>query len=145
MGYRVLVVEDDPSMRDLIAVWLPPEHEASFAEDGPTATTLLSSAEPFRLLITDFNMPGMDGLDLLRWCRARGLHFPVILMSASRIRCPREEIAVCDCCAEILGKPLSKAILLAALERAQARAHDRDCRNQPCGDRLDSSHPPRTH
>lgn len=131
MSYRVLVVEDDSSMRDLIAVWLPPDHEAVFAEDGPVATGILDHDGPFQLLITDFNMPGMDGVDLLRWCRARGLHFPVIFMSASRLPFEREEVALCDCCAEILGKPLTKPLFLSALDRARIRAHDRDCRQAP--------------
>jgi len=128
-GMRVLVVEDDPSLRELIEIWLTDEFRLTCVDGAKAAVNVLASEPDCDLLITDFNMPEMDGLDLLRWCRKHDLHFPVIFMTASRILLPREEVALSDCCAEILPKPLSRSALTCAVIRARERAHDRDCQS----------------
>lgn len=62
---RVLAVDDESHMTYVIATWLTKHgHEVVRASDGAAALELLR-AEPFDLLITDVDMPRMDGLSLL--------------------------------------------------------------------------------
>ena len=65
-GARALVVDDNPTNREIIVAQLAAwEVRATEAPDGPTAMRLLSQAldagDPFRVVLTDMQMPGMDG------------------------------------------------------------------------------------
>ena len=58
---RVLVVDDEKSMRDLLAITLEKQHfEVTVADGGQTAIATLRR-EPFDVVITDLRMPGIDG------------------------------------------------------------------------------------
>jgi len=79
---RVLIVDDEPSMRDMLAIALDEEgYELAMAADGEEAAAKLQ-AEPFDLVISDIRMPGMDGMELLRWARAASPDTEVILITA---------------------------------------------------------------
>nr|AAX49388.1 BvgS [Aeromonas piscicola] len=80
---RVMIVDDHPTNRLLISQQLAYlGHEAMAAESGEQALALFAEY-PFDVVITDFNMPGMNGFELTRQCRAReylnGRHRCVIL------------------------------------------------------------------
>jgi len=63
---RILVVDDERSMRELLMIVLRREgHQVLLAEDGPTAVAQLER-EPIDVLISDIKMPGMTGVDVLR-------------------------------------------------------------------------------
>jgi len=82
MTRRLLVVEDDKSTLDYVAKgfeelgWVAERHG-----DGRDGLHLATSAE-FDLIILDRNLPGMDGLSVLKAIRAAGLETPVIILSA---------------------------------------------------------------
>jgi DNA-binding NtrC family response regulator len=79
---RVLVVEDDPGMLDLIGRVLVDEgYEVIRALSGTEAFQRLES-EKVDLVLSDIRMQGCDGMELLRGAMARRLHQPVILMTA---------------------------------------------------------------
>jgi DNA-binding response OmpR family regulator len=60
----ILVVDDDGDTRRMLAIWLATkEFRATCAASGNEALALLRS-RPFSLMLTDYNMPGMDGLKL---------------------------------------------------------------------------------
>ena len=62
---RVLVVDDKPHITHVIASWLKTKgHDVSRADDGDTALELLRT-ETFDILVTDVDMPRMDGLSLI--------------------------------------------------------------------------------
>lgn len=62
---RILVAEDDPHILRVISLWLSRQgHEVLEARNGLSAWTLIQEQRP-EILITDINMPGMDGLLLL--------------------------------------------------------------------------------
>lgn len=62
---RVLVVEDEPNILRVITLWLSRQgHQVSEARNGLGALEQLALGVP-DVLITDVNMPGMDGLQLL--------------------------------------------------------------------------------
>jgi two-component system chemotaxis response regulator CheY len=69
-GYKVLVVEDSPTMRQLIAFALKRIRgfEIVEANDGVDGLKKLS-AQKFDLIVTDINMPIMDGLKLVSMVR----------------------------------------------------------------------------
>jgi EAL domain-containing protein (putative c-di-GMP-specific phosphodiesterase class I) len=71
-GLRVAVVDDDPLMRDLLERALAQLGVVvvGTADDGHSALELLE-AEPIDVLLCDLNMPGMDGIELLRHLAAR--------------------------------------------------------------------------
>src|SRR6266404_5950247 len=78
---RVLVVDDEPIVRDVVARYLERDgHTIETAADGETARELLER-EPPALVVLDVMLPGLDGLALMRWIRARS-DVPVILLTA---------------------------------------------------------------
>jgi DNA-binding response OmpR family regulator len=77
----VLVVDDEPIVRDVLVRYLEQEgYRALQAADGDTARTLLDEEEP-NLVVLDLMLPGTDGLALCRWIRARS-QLPVIMVTA---------------------------------------------------------------
>lgn len=80
---RVLVIEDDPTVRKVIAKLLDRlGFTAMLAEDGPTGLALLeSNADSVDRVILDLNMPGMDGWEVLDRIRALYHELPVLICS----------------------------------------------------------------
>jgi CheY-like chemotaxis protein len=84
-GQRVLVVEDDPALRDLLhTVLLDEGYEARTATDGATALALLESWRP-QVILLDLMMPGMDGWQFrhLQQADPRLASIPLVVMSAA--------------------------------------------------------------
>lgn len=80
-GATVLVVDDEPIVREIVATYLRREgYRALEAGDGLTARDLIERAQP-ALVVLDVMLPGIDGLELCRWIRARS-EVPVIMLTA---------------------------------------------------------------
>jgi excisionase family DNA binding protein len=78
---RVLVVDDEASIRDLLSKTLAlAEYDVDLAFDGRTALDRLRPA-PYDLLITDLKMPGVDGLTVIREARRLKTDLPVIIIT----------------------------------------------------------------
>lgn len=80
---RVLVVDDEAMVRDLLCDWL---HEAGYAslkaENAVAARDMLDDYPDIRAIVTDVMLPGdMSGLDLAAYVAALGRHIKVILVS----------------------------------------------------------------
>ena len=81
LGGRILVVDDEPQVRTLLAAALREHgHEVEETHDGPTALARLDRPG-IDLLVTDLAMPGMDGLELLREARKRQAGLPGLLVT----------------------------------------------------------------
>lgn len=79
---RVLVVDDDTRSRDAVARLLTDEgYDATVAGDGEEASGLLATWRP-DLVLTDLNMPRLDGRGLLQRVRSLLPGTPVIVLSA---------------------------------------------------------------
>jgi CheY-like chemotaxis protein len=79
----ILFVDDEPCMRELMAMILTEEgYEVSTASDGFEALTLLRSSTP-DLIISDLQMPGMSGAEFLSVVRHRFPAIPVIAISGA--------------------------------------------------------------
>ncbi len=82
MADRLLVVDDEPSMREFLEIFL--------AQDGYEVVTASSGEEGFKvyrelepdLILTDVKMPGMSGLDLIREIHALEPSIPIIAITA---------------------------------------------------------------
>jgi two-component system chemotaxis response regulator CheY len=86
---KILIVDDFSTMRKIIKNLLRDLGftNMSEADDGTTALPILLSGN-FDFLITDWNMPGMSGIDLLNHVRAdnRIKHLPVLMVTAEAKR-----------------------------------------------------------
>lgn len=79
---RLLVVDDDPKLRELLRRYLSEnQFEVSVAPDG-AAMGRLMLREPFDIVILDLMLPGEDGLSILRRLRAANDRTPVIMLTA---------------------------------------------------------------
>lgn len=86
---RILVVEDEELIRDMVVLALEAEGYAiATAVDGRTALASLQNAEsnsgelPFDLLILDLMLPQINGLDVCRLLRHQGSSIPILILSA---------------------------------------------------------------
>jgi len=78
---RILLADDEPKLRDVFARYLRMlGHEVRTAGDGNEVMAALSE-EPADLLVTDINMPDMDGMEILSALRKGGSRMPVIAIS----------------------------------------------------------------
>jgi two-component system response regulator PilR (NtrC family) len=79
---KVLVVDDEKSMREFLEIMLEKDgHEVSCAENGEQALKVIRNKQ-FDLVITDIRMQPIDGLEVLRQCKAISPTTSVIIMSA---------------------------------------------------------------
>jgi DNA-binding response OmpR family regulator len=85
-GARVLVVEDEPHIRDLIALHLQLEGLAVTAVGDGDAGLRLARAEPFDLVILDLMLPGLDGITVCRAIRrdTQNDDVPILMLTARR-------------------------------------------------------------
>ena len=79
----VLVIDDDPSMRDILSV-LAHQHgfAIQFAENGTDGLRLAEQTD-VDLILLDLSLPGMPGFDVCRRIRSSGVEVPIIMVSAS--------------------------------------------------------------
>jgi len=78
---RILVVDDEAAIRDLLAKTLAlAEYDVDVAPDGRSALERLRTL-PYDLLITDLKMPGVDGLTVIREGRRYRPDLPVIIIT----------------------------------------------------------------
>ena len=116
---RILVVEDDAEMRDLLSDELSDEgYEVTEAENGEDAAQKLSHMV-FDVIITDMRMPKVGGMELLTSVRKAHPMIPVIMITAfgtPEILNDASEMGAFD----YLGKPFKIQDLKNAVKRALA-------------------------
>jgi CheY-like chemotaxis protein len=79
---RILLVDDNLMIRSVIRTTLMRAgHDVGLAEDGVKALAEVEASGPFDLIITDLEMPRLDGRGLIRALRAASCTAPVLLMS----------------------------------------------------------------
>ena len=114
---RVLVVDDEASIRDLLAKTLAlAEYDVDVAPDGRSALERMR-LYPYDLLIADLKMPGMDGLTVIREAKRYKADLPVIIITGFSTESSAIE-AVNLGVAGYLTKPFRVPQVLAAAAKA---------------------------
>ncbi|MBC7396371.1 MAG: response regulator [Bdellovibrionales bacterium] len=123
----ILLVEEDEALRNSLEFLLElSDLNYLSASNGEDAVQILSTSS-IDIIITDFQMPKMNGIELLKWCRSRQVHIPVIFISANVDLMKEEEIALEDCCATLMEKPLNLEIFEEAIYSAMLKIHHPNC------------------
>jgi len=81
-GLPVLVVEDDPNLREAVCDTLELAGQAVVSAPGGEEALRLLDGQPVSLVVSDVRMMPMDGITLLKEIRTRHAHLPVVLMTA---------------------------------------------------------------
>jgi EAL domain-containing protein (putative c-di-GMP-specific phosphodiesterase class I) len=116
---RILLVDDDEALlRAMKRAMTAAGYDVATASDGRRATDLLAKVT-FDAIVSDIDMPRMDGIELLRAVRRRDLDLPVILITgAPQLKTAIEAIA--HGALQYLTKPIDLALLGKAVARAVA-------------------------
>lgn len=125
---RFLVVDDFATMRKIIKKVLTELGYTNIdeADDGKTAFPMIQSAhaegKPYGFIISDWNMPGMQGIDLLKACKADPKHkdLPFMLVTAESEQKHILEAAKAGV-SDYVVKPFNSATLKAKMERVWAK------------------------
>ena len=122
---RVLVVDDDPPLRRMLARTLNAEgFEVTVAADGGAALLATERAAP-DVIVLDVAMPAMDGLSVARRLRDRGLPTPILMLTARDAVADR--VAGLEAGADdYLVKPFAVAELVARVRALTRRGRGAD-------------------
>jgi DNA-binding response OmpR family regulator len=128
-GEQVLVVDDEPTVREVVQHYLKREgYRVQVAADGPAALAALDAGPP-DLIVLDLMLPGTDGLDVCRQVRARGAT-PIIMLTAKGHESDRVvglELGADD----YVVKPFSPRELVARVRSVLRRAGTGDGQRTP--------------
>jgi len=127
MKRTVLIVDDSDTIRHIIKVYLMKLKLEFLEAERADRGLLLLGANPVDLVIADFNMPGMNGLDFVRQVRADARldvrRVPVLLLSGGKA--PELERRALEAGAsEFVRKPISIDALSAVVRRHLALPED---------------------
>lgn len=118
---RILLAEDGPDNQRLISFHLRRAGaEVKIAENGRMALDMLDQAEiegqPFDLLLTDMQMPELDGYSLARMLRERGSTLPIVALTAHAMAEDQKKCLDAGC-NDYATKPIDKSQLTAICGR----------------------------
>lgn len=124
---KILVVDDDPSIREILATQLTRlEYETVTAADGEQAVELFISQKP-DLVLLDMMMPHMDGLatcQKMRSVEKKGSRIPIVFLTARDSRQDQLSSALSGG-DDFISKPISLQELRERVEAALAQAQAR--------------------
>lgn len=120
---KILLVDDDPDLREALADQLVLTEEFDVFEAGDGEGGLARAAEqPYDLVILDVGLPDMDGRELCRLMRKNGVKCPVIMLTGHTS--DGDQIEGLEAGAnDYVSKPFKLPVLLARI-RAQLRQHE---------------------
>jgi DNA-binding NtrC family response regulator len=121
----ILVVDDDPGLRDSFRVILEDDYEVLDVPDGPGALEIVRSCQ-VDLVLLDIRLPEMDGIEVLERIKALDEQVEVILVTA--VKTVRTAVAAMKLGAfDYLTKPFDEEEIVAAIRRAlERRALERE-------------------
>lgn len=120
-AFRVLAVDDDYVNRLLLVdVLANASCRVLTASDGAEAVEILEE-QPVDLLITDYDMPRMNGLDLIRWSKARFPHVTAVMVTGQDSQALAAQGRECGAL-RVLLKPLSVEHLLSLVDEIRGTA-----------------------
>lgn len=123
---KVLVVDDDPSLRELLQVFLEQVgFEVRTAPDGQAGLDALDESH-FDIILSDFRMPGISGLEMAAVVRQTDPVIPIILITGDAYTLESEAVARAGI-TQVLPKPLKLNELLNMCSTAIGPHHFRGC------------------
>src|SRR5262245_17720382 len=117
---RVLAIDDDPSVLDVLRLLLEDRYDVVGVPDGEAALRCLLT-EPVDLVLLDLVLEGVDGFTLLQRMRAAGVDVPVVVVSAINTAWTAAA-AMRLGAVDYITKPFDDAELLDAVNAALQRA-----------------------
>ena len=82
MKPKILIVDDEKPLRDMLAKWFGKTYDCQTAPDAAEAMKVIAETPDLALMITDFKMPGESGLDLAKKAKASNPNLAVIILTA---------------------------------------------------------------
>jgi DNA-binding response OmpR family regulator len=125
MSDRILLVEDDPKLAKFIEMELSLEgYQVTVAQNGLDGLMMVRDAQP-DLLILDWMLPGISGLDLCLRLRSTGIQVPIIMLTA-RDEVPDRVTGLNAGADDYVTKPFSMEELLARVKARLRRTQPDD-------------------
>jgi DNA-binding response OmpR family regulator len=122
IGPKILVAEDDETMRELVSRWLlAAGYEVVKASNGEEVIEVVRDEAP-AAIVMDLTMPRMDGFQVLAKFRVLGLPLAPVLLLTGRHSADDVRKAVSLGAKDYLAKPVERDHLLARLERMLSKA-----------------------
>lgn len=112
----MMIVDDNDALREALRSVFEEEYELRFAHNGEEALAQSRTESP-QVVLMDYKMPGMDGIETLQRMQASGHRPPVVMMSAYA-EIPNVVSAVRSGAADFVGKPFDVEQLKATVDRA---------------------------
>ncbi len=125
MTQRVLLVDDDTQLTEMLAEYLEPEGMSIAAVESGTQGLRRAQQEEYDLIVLDVMLPGLSGFDVLRQMREAGVQTPVLMLTARGDDVDRIvglEMGADD----YLPKPFNPRELLARVKAILRRTRDTD-------------------
>ena len=144
MSQRILVVEDEPGILNLVGQVLDEEgYDVTRAANGAVALEVISAAAAFDLAVIDMWMPVLNGWELAAALLERGVHVPLLVMTAaSDARAYANDVGAIG----FIGKPFNVDELVLAVRNAVSPTDGRGASTPrragpPMPDRAPGLHP----
>lgn len=111
---RVLVVDDEPSIREVVTMFLSPNYDVVAVGDGEEALVRLAAGEPFDAMLADLSLPGLSGTELWDQVRERAPGLAAHTgFATGGVSAPEREALARSGGDRFLEKPFTRAELLA--------------------------------
>ena len=137
----ILLVEDSPANQLIVRIALERVgYRVVVASDGVEACERLREPGAYGLVLTDIQMPHMNGLELVRWIREAGMTVPVVALTAKAFK---EDQETCFAAGmnDFLSKPIDIDLLESTVARWVASSQGQRLARSPLADRLQQMFP----
>lgn len=120
---RILIVDDEPRLAHSMRLLLSPNHDVVATTRGSEALELVSSGQPFDLVVCDLQMPGTTGMDIYAQLREQApeLARRLVFMSGGAFT-PAASAFIRSVPNQVLEKPVRPDVLLATIDAALEHA-----------------------
>lgn len=113
---RVGVIEDDPVLAEQLKEWISLAGHSCFVFHEGQKLTAFLARETVDILLVDWNLPDMSGLELIRWSRHHAIWHPPVIMLTGRVVDSDIVTALRAGADEYITKPVQPDVLLARIE-----------------------------
>lgn len=119
MPHKILCVDDSASIRQMVTFVLQSSgYEVEAAVDGEDGLSTLAGCGPVSLIITDLNMPNLDGIGMIRRIRAMPAHagVPIVMLTTESDAAKKQEGREAGATGWLV-KPFDQAKLMAVVAK----------------------------